>query len=154
MPRNRRLPPILPFSDCPGIFQPLLRSPMPSQLCIPRNTSLTPYSYFRLFLTDLILNLICQWTNQNALLNNTPAWQTLTNKELLAFFGIEIYMANYRQSGRESYWSTKEPQPTHYWILDLMPRNRYRQIWQFLRFQDPLIKTHYVFDKVQYPFLA
>jgi hypothetical protein len=106
MPRKKPLP-VLPNQESRP-FIPLFRSRRAGQSHVPTDTVFTPYAYFRLFLTDTILNLICKWTNQNAELDDT-LWQVLTNKELLAFLGIEIYMGSYQQASRDSYWSTMDP---------------------------------------------
>ena len=148
------LPMIFPKQE--GLpFYPLPRSVHPSQLHLPRGFKPTAYGFFRLFLSDQVLNLICAWTNQNAESqrratgpSRSSPWQPLTNKELLSFFGIELYMADYFQTSKASYWSIKTPQPIHQWLLDLMPRNRFEQIWQYLRFQDPETMTSHVFEKV------
>lgn len=93
----------------------------------------TPYSFFKFFFTDNIIdNIVVQSnlysTQQNA---NKPA--NLTADEIRKFIGICFYMSIVTISNIRKYWSEKIGYQK---IIDTMPVRQFERIRQFLHFND------------------
>jgi len=113
------------------------------------NVSLPPTAnaldYFRLYVTDDILDLIVRQTNTyadqyiagNDLKPHSPAqnWVRTDRDEILAFIGLSILMGVVYKPRIHMYWSTDAIYQTDI-FSNVMSRDRYLLLLRFLHFEN------------------
>lgn len=106
-------------------FVPVVMTPEP-------DSSRTPYQYFKLFVTDTMLEGIADETNKYAMQKNGQDLQT-NMKEIECFLGIYFEMGLVKMPSISSYWEAElryEP------IAEQMSRNRFAKLCILLHFID------------------
>lgn len=104
-----------------------------------------PFSLYKLFFTDYILDMIVEETNKYAVqcINNSSssskrhqqAWQPVTRGEMNTFIGILLIMGVTQLPEIRLYWSKKDMY-TNARIKNAMKRDRFLYILKFLHFSD------------------
>lgn len=105
-----------------------------------------PFSLYKLFFTDYILEMIVEETNKYALqcINNSSsnnsrrhqqAWQPVTKSEMDTFIGILLIMGVTQLPDIKLYWS-KNDMYTNVRVKNAMKRDRFLSILKFLHFSD------------------
>lgn len=108
----------------------------------------SPMDFFRLLVTDELLQLVVDETNDNAvnilLSENTKEgsrickWKPLSTGELLVFLGVSLHMGNVKYPRLQDYWK-KEPLFENRGIAMSISRDRYLIILRSLHFaKNPL----------------
>src|SRR5271155_196791 len=117
--------------------------------------SSNPEDLFSLFFTDLVLDRIVRCTNLNAervrvdpvtarAKNirfhdslNQLSWKPVTSSDILAYFGILIYMGIHVEPYINDYWNTgDEDRPIHQLVRKTMSRYRWKQINRYFHIWD------------------
>lgn len=91
-------------------------------------TMITPLEIFNYFFTDEVVQVIVDETNRAA----TGTGFETSVIEIRRFIGVLMYMSVYRYPNLRSYWGKNAFTP----IQTTMPINKFKQITQFLSFQD------------------
>ncbi|KAG8269639.1 zinc finger protein [Homalodisca vitripennis] len=106
-----------------------------------------PCSYFKLFFTDSLIDIIVQYTNKYArefieanrdkLKRHSRAqvWRSVTPSEIYAFIIVLINMGIKNMPSIESYWWTSQSQIIP-WFSRMFTRNRFQAILQFFHLVD------------------
>lgn len=103
-------------------------------------------SFLQLFLTDELLQHICEQTNLYAeqyiashcdlpAQSRVHAWKAVDVKELKQAFELLFLTGIVQKPRNENYWHTDEVDATPY-FGQTMTRNRFQLIFRFLRFTD------------------
>ncbi|XP_060870237.1 piggyBac transposable element-derived protein 3-like [Metopolophium dirhodum] len=98
---------------------------------IPQNIS-TPYQYFKMFLTDDILELISKHTNIYSSQKLDKSLET-TVEEIKHYIGIEVLMGIVAMPAYTDYWSADL---RYNQIADTMPLKRYQMLRRYIHFVD------------------
>nr|CAI5852091.1 unnamed protein product [Callosobruchus analis] len=103
-----------------------------------------PYDFYRLFLTDEILELITEQTNiyANQKANNkdpsrktkSKPWVPTNTEEIKTFFGIIIWMGLFKLPQLRDYWAQNFLYENN--MKKIMSRNRFEQLLATLHFND------------------
>ncbi|XP_023238134.1 piggyBac transposable element-derived protein 4-like [Centruroides sculpturatus] len=106
------------------------------------SSRLTPIDYFRLFLTDNVLNYIVEKTNKHAehiiskvqfsQMSRMSAWKPTCKEEMETFFGLLLWMDLVKFPGIDNYWSRSAIYKNE--VINAMKRNRFElllKIWYF-----------------------
>lgn len=126
---------IIPFTDISG--------PAPHIKCMH---GMTPAQCFSLFLTDNILQLIVDATNEYAIKEITQLpqaskfarvrrWTPTNPAELKCFFGLILFMGLVRLPKLADYWC-KDDMISHPFPKTIMSRNRFELLLQMLHFSE------------------
>lgn len=113
-----------------------------------------PIHYFKIFLDEHLLKLICEETNRFQDQNpeqervNMTKWVDLEEGELMKFLALSILMGHVRKGQLEDYWSTSPMLSTPI-FPKTMTRNRYRQILRFLHFTDNNVTSDHPLKKLK-----
>ena len=96
-----------------------------------------PGDTFKLFFTDDLCSYIVGQTNlyaQQVMGTDFPSLERVTEEELRAYFGFQIFMGLVDEPATEDYWCRDE---LHYSpIADRISRKRFQDIHRFLHFAD------------------
>ena len=105
----------------------------------------SPGHFFRLFLTESLLNKIVQETNRYAAQQIVKShvlrssrlrkWKDISAKELEVFFGLLMHTGTISLPSIEYYWKTSEGYNLDFW-KKRMSRNRFQLILRFLHFNN------------------
>ncbi|KAK9736406.1 Transposase IS4 [Popillia japonica] len=105
-----------------------------------------PYDFFKLFVTDEIINDMVYQTNLYAeqVLKETQKtkghvkeWVPTNNQEIETFFGVILWMGLMKLPRLKAYWSTNILYANK--VKEVMPRNRFEQLlrmWHFNNNED------------------
>lgn len=114
----------------------------------------TPAEYLQLLIDDKLIDEVVRYTNlKGAALASTPkkvqkgrpvpkrvraptAWKELNREEFLQFLGLSLLMGNIQMPTIKHYWKRKSKMYCHPFFGETMPRNRFIEILQALRFYD------------------
>ena len=113
-------------------------------------TNAKPVEYVNLFMTDDLLTLIVNETNEYARtfietnrenLENTPRsrvhkWTPISKEELKAFLGITLNMGLNKKPNYNAYWDSCHLSQATPWFPTHINRDRYQIILKFLHFAD------------------
>ena len=101
------------------------------------------YGYFNLFVTDKVLSIIVEETNQNAQHymsshcikshNRLSKWKDTSIKEIKKFFGLMMYMGLVKYPSVSEYWS-RDPMFANQFCPKVMSRNRFQLLLRLLPF--------------------
>ena len=142
----------------PGFSKKLTihNAPMYGRPQLPVNMVPTgPYSIFKLFFTDGMLDELATHTNQYAKLYPPPpspharGWHPTTPKELLAYIAVIIYMGAYGVEDVTTFWDTKPENGRHSAIYDHISLCRWQQIDRFFHISKPTRAKESVFVKTE-----
>ncbi|CAK9820264.1 PiggyBac transposable element-derived protein 4 [Anthophora plagiata] len=105
----------------------------------------SPGDFFRLFLTESLLNKIVQETNRYAAQqiakfhalrsSRLRKWKDTSAKELQVFFGLLMHTVTISLPSIEYYWKTSESYNLDFW-KKRMSKNRFQLILRFLHFNN------------------
>ena len=97
----------------------------------------TPANVFQLYFTEELCSYIVQQTNlyaEQVMGSGFATWDKVTEDELRAYFGFQVYIGIVKEPATEDYWRRDE---LHFGpIADRIPRKRFRDIHRFLHFAD------------------
>jgi Transposase IS4 len=103
-----------------------------------QHTNLSESGFFRLFFSDLVVEIISQATNSYAefQLHNPPLslrktcpWKPTTPAEIRVYIGLHLHFGLYKLSVRSDYWKLHK-------ITQFMGYARFKQIHRFFSFND------------------
>ena len=94
----------------------------------------TPLNYFQMFWKDDINVLLSEQTNLYSVQRKGTSLNT-TSEEIEQFIGIQMYMSIIDFPAYRMYWALETRYPP---IADVMSRNRYQQLREFLHVSDNL----------------
>jgi hypothetical protein len=154
--QKTKLPDLSPLELIPK-FEAMDLIDTRSSCQIPIETdSSSPKALFSLFFSTSVVDLIVQCTNKNAEKArenpvasragnirfhqslNQRLWHPVTSNEILAYFGILIYMGVYREPHINTYWNIRPKKgPLHPQVRDAMGQTRWNQIHRYLHVWDP-----------------
>ena len=134
---------------------------------LPANVS--PIHVFELFFDGPVIDLFVEQTNLNYERKKAAepnkhrsSWQATSSREMKAFFGIAIAMGIVRLPKLHDYWRQKEWLFRMLSFAEVMPRDRFMQIYRYLHVSDdtqfvprghanhdPLFKVRALLDLMQ-----
>lgn len=92
----------------------------------------TPKDFFLYFLTDDIVDNICEYTNLRARQIDINTTFETNSDEIRCYIGCLIYMSLYKYPSLDKYWSKNRLNP----VADAMSSKKFLLINQFLAFND------------------
>lgn len=92
----------------------------------------TPYDFFSYFITDELLEIVCEQTNVYALQKNINSTFECTVSDIRKYIGILIIMSVYKYPCVRSFWG-KRKLPG---VYDTMTVNRFEEIRRHIHFAD------------------
>jgi len=128
-----------------------------------------PYDYFKLFLTDDILNCMVLETNRNAeqylksirmsRSSRFRSWQPIVLEDMTKFIGLLLWMGVVKYPNIADYWSKAERYENSV-APKIMSRNKFELILRFWHFadnetsdkSDRLYKIRNILDKINFNF--
>ncbi|XP_025205105.1 piggyBac transposable element-derived protein 4-like [Melanaphis sacchari] len=128
-----------------------------------------PYDYFKLFLTDDILNCMVLETNRNAeqylksirlsRSSRFHSWEPITLEDMTKFIGLLLWMGVVKYPTISDYWSKAERYENNV-ASKIMSRNKFELILRFWHFadnetsdrSDRLYKIRNILDKINFNF--
>lgn len=98
-------------------------------------------SSFNLFMTTTVINIVIKWTNKEGRLVHGNDWKDVDATELKCFVGLLLLAGVFKAHNEAimSLWNLEDGRPI---FNKSMPRNRFSQICQCLRFDDAASRRH------------
>ena len=98
----------------------------------PPQTEMTPYEYFKMFITPEIIGCVVEQTNLYSFQKNHKSINTNVS-EISLLIGIFIKMGVVSLASYKHYWARERRYSP---VADVMPRNRVQELLQYLHFVD------------------